>query len=190
MEDLIDNIRNYIHLSEEETELIKKLFTEKSLKKGENILEQGKICKSLFFVSKGLLRQYINHEGKELTIHFNEENTFACDFDSFISQSPSEKTIEALEDTELNIISFENLQQFYAEINNGDRFGRLLLEKIFSSAIRHIISVHADTAEQRYLNFLHSFKHLQQRIPQLYIASFIGVTPQSLSRIRRRIARK
>ena len=190
MEELINNIRNYIHLSEEETELTKRLFTNKSLKKGENILEQGKICKSLFFVSKGLLRQYINHDGKELTIHFNEEKTFACDFDSFISQTPSKKTIEALEDTELNIISYENLQKFYAQINKGDCFGRLLLEKIFSSALQHIISVYADTAEQRYLSFLHDFKHLQQRIPQFYIASFIGVTPQSLSRIRRRIAKK
>ena len=190
MEELINNIRNYIHLSEEETELTKRLFTNRSLKKGENILEQGKICKSLFFVSKGLLRQYINHDGKELTIHFNEEKTFACDFDSFISQTPSKKTIEALEDTELNIISYENLQKFYAQINKGDCFGRLLLEKIFSSALQHIISVYADTAEQRYLSFLHDFKHLQQRIPQFYIASFIGVTPQSLSRIRRRIAKK
>lgn len=133
------------------------------------------------------MRHYINYDGKELTIHFSEENTFACDYDSFISKNKSNKTIEALEETELYVISFNDLQLFYKNVQYGDRFGRLLLEEIFTSAIRHIISVHTDTAEQRYLNFLYSFKHLQQRIPQFYIASFIGVTPQSLSRIRRRL---
>lgn len=189
MEELINNIKTYINLTDDEAELIKRLFTIKSLKKGETVLEEGKVCKSLFFVSKGLLRHYINYNGKELTIHFNEENTFACDYSSFISQTKSEKNIEALEETELYAVSFNNLQQFYKNIQFGERFGRLLLEEVFTSAIRHIISVHSDTAEQRYLNFIYSFKHLQQRIPQFYIASFIGVTPQSLSRIRKRLTR-
>ncbi len=135
-----------------------------------------------------MLRHYINDNGKELTIHFSEENTFVCDYNSFITQTKSEKTIEALENTELYVISFQHLQQFYKNIQFGDRFGRLLLEKVFISAVQHIISIHRDTVEQRYLNFIRTFKHLQQRIPQFYIASFIGVTPQSLSRIRRRLA--
>ncbi len=188
MEKLIENIKKYIKLTDDEVELVKTLFTAKSVKKGDTILEEGKVCQSLFFVSKGLLRHYINFDGKELTIHFSEENTFVCDYDSLISRKKSDKTIEALEETELYVISFDRLQKFYETIKYGDRFGRLLLEEVFTSAIRHIISVYTDTAEQRYLNFIHTFKHLQQRIPQFYIASFIGVTPQSLSRIRKRLA--
>lgn len=187
MKNLIDKINNYINLTDDEKLLVQSLFSAKSVKKGETILAEGNVCKYIFFVSKGLLRHYISNEGKELTIHFNEEDTFACDYNSFIIKKPSDKTIQALEETELYIISFDNLQKFYESIRYGDRFGRLLLEEIFVNAIRHIISVHKDTAEQRYLNFMHSFKHLQQRIPQFYIASFIGVTPQSLSRIRRRL---
>ncbi len=188
MKVLIKNIRKYIELTDEESELVKKLFSAKSVKQGETILEEGRICNSLYFVSKGLLRHYINDDGKELNIHFSEENTFVCDYNSFIDQTKSEKTIEALEDTDLYVISRDNLQQFYDNTSFGDRFGRLLLENIFTSVIKHIISVHRDTAEQRYLNYIQNFNHLQQRIPQFHIASFIGVTPQSLSRIRRRLA--
>jgi hypothetical protein len=75
-------------------------------------------------------------------------------------------------------------------VTSGERFGRLFLEAIYSKMINHIISTHTDSAEQRYLNFMSAFRHIQQRIPQYYIASFVAVTPQSLSRIRRQLAKK
>jgi CRP-like cAMP-binding protein len=80
------------------------------------------------------------------------------------------------------------MQIFYREVSSGERFGRLFLESVFSKAINHIISTHTENAERRYLNFMQSFRHIEQRIPQYYIASFIGVKPQSLSRIRKRMA--
>ena len=189
MQSLINNIKTRIVLSENEIDIIKRLFRKKAIKKGEKILTGGEVCRSLYYVSEGLLRHYIYYNDKEITIHFSEENTFACDFMSFLNQTPSEKTVEALEDTELSYITHENLKLFYRDIKYGDRFGRILLEEIFLTAIQHITSVYTDSAKKKYLNFLSSFNRLQQRIAQFYIASFIGVTPQSLSRIRKRFSK-
>jgi len=102
----------------------------------------------------------------------------------------SNKSIIALENSVIYAIAYENMQQFYSKVQFGERFGRLLIEGIFTKAIKHIVSIHTDNAEERYLNFLKLYKHIQQRIPQYYIASFVGVTPQSLSRIRRIILNK
>ena len=176
---LLKKIRKYITLSEEECAFIKELFKPLSLTKGEILLQEGNTCKYFCYVNKGLLRQFINYEGKELTIHFNEEDTFICDFESFISKTPSQKTIIALEDSVLQMISYSNLQRFYKEIREGERFGRLLLEETF---------IEADSPQERYLKFMRQYKNIEQRVAQKYIASFVGVTPQSLSRIRRRIA--
>ena len=86
------------------------------------------------------------------------------------------------------MISYSNLQRFYKEIREGERFGRLLLEETFIETIHYIISGLADSPQERYLKFMRQYKNIEQRVAQKYIASFVGVTPQSLSRIRRRIA--
>ena len=190
MDQLINKIKNYIFLSDKETELIKTLFHECSFKKNESILEQGKTCKFLYYVNRGLLRHYINYNGKEISIHFNEENNFASDYQSFITQSFSNETIIALENTDLFSINYNDLQTLYTEIQYGERLGRFLLEEFYGQSMQRIISVYTDSAEQRYLKFITQYKQLQQRIPQIYIASFIGVTPQSLSRIRKRLVKK
>ena len=185
---LLNKIREYITLSRIDCTLIEELFEPLFLSKGEVLLQEGNICKYFYYVNKGLLRQFMNYDGKELTIHFNEENTFVCDYESFITKTPSQKTIVALEDTVLQIISYASLQRFYKEIEEGERFGRLLLEETFIKAIQYIISGLTDTPQERYLKFMKLYKNIEQRVAQKYIASFVGVTPQSLSRIRRRIA--
>ena len=185
---LLNKIREYITLSRRDCTLIEELFVPLFLSKGEVLLQEGNICKYFYYVNKGLLRQFMNYDGKELTIHFNEEDTFICDFESFISKTPSQKTIIALEDSVLQMISYSNLQRFYKEIREGERFGRLLLEETFIEAIHYIISGLADSPQERYLKFMRQYKNIEQRVAQKYIASFVGVTPQSLSRIRKRIA--
>jgi CRP-like cAMP-binding protein len=188
MQNLINAISAYVSLNNKDISIIEQLFAKKELKKNEYFLQPGKICNEFAFVDKGFLRHYISHEEAEETFYFSAENDFVCDYNSFIDRTPSIKYIAAIEHTTLYSISYINMQKFYSDVSTGERFGRLFLESIFSKAINHIISTHTDDAEQRYLNFLKSFSHIQQRIPQYYIASFIGVTPQSLSRIRKRMA--
>jgi len=190
MQQLIESIRKYVSLTDTDISVIKQLFIRKEIKAGDYFLKTGKICKEFAFIEKGLFRHFTYNAEKEETFYFSAENNFVCDYGSFINGIPSNKGIVAMEDTIIWVLSYERMQTFYTDVSSGERFGRLFLEDVFTNAIRHIISMHTDTAGQRYLNFLKLYKHIQQRIPQYYIASFVGVTPQSLSRIRRQLVNK
>src|SRR5258708_7661683 len=100
----------------------------------------------------------------------------------------SETGIQALEETTLYLISYDNLQRLYADVKEGERFGRLAIEQVFLASIEQIRSLYADPPAARYQQFLATYPDLVQRIPQYYIASYVGVKPQSLSRIRKRLA--
>lgn len=190
MQELIRAIQQYVSLNSGDIVLIEKLVSIRQLKKDEFLLKEGTICNDFAFISRGLLRHYVNNDAEEQTYFFSAENSFVCDYESFINRSPSVKNIVAMEDTILFSFSYNDMQAFYTGISTGERFGRLFLESIFRDVISHIISSYTDSARQRYLRFLSLYKHIEQRIPQYYIASFVGVTPQSLSRIRRDIAKK
>ncbi len=190
MEKLIKAFEKYIYLTDSDRIGIEHFFRKKELRVNDCFLQAGQTCKEFAFVEHGLLRHYINIDGNEETFYFSAENDFVCDYESFINRAASNKTIIALEDSVIYTISYDNLQLFYEKITEGEKFGRKLLEEIFTAAIKHIVTTFTQSAEDRYINFLSNFKHIQSRIPQYYIASFIGVTPQSLSRIRRKIAKK
>ena len=190
MQNLIKAIKKYIVLSEKDINIIEQLFVKKELKVNDYLLKEGEVCKEFAYIEHGLFRHNIINDGKEETFYFSTECDFVCDYDSFINRTISKKSLIALEDTTIYSISYNNMQLFYNEVTSGERFGRLFIEETFNKAINHIISSYTDTAEQRYLNFMSSFKHIQQRIPQYYIASFVGVTPQSLSRIRRQLSKR
>lgn len=190
MQNLFKAIEKYVSLSDKDKYVMEQLFIKKKINSNDCFLQSGEVCREFAFIEQGLFRHYINNDGIEETFYFSSENNFVCDYDSFINKKISNKTIVALEDTVIYSISFSNLQLFYSRVSTGERFGRLYSEEIFTNAVKHILSIHTDSAEQRYLNFLNLYKHIQQRIPQYYIASFIGVTPQSLSRIRRQMVNK
>jgi len=118
---------------------------------------------------------------------FSRENEFVCNYPSFLPQIPSDKNIQATEETTLYIISYENLQRFYRELKEGEKFGRLAIEQVFLSAIQQLDSLYTDPPVQRYQRFLSVYPDLVQRIPQYFIASYVGIKPQSLSRIRKRM---
>ena len=188
MESLLYSIKNLITLSPAETTIVTSLFKEKKYKKGDFFLAEGKICNQVGFVVRGLLRYYINHDGEEKTYAFSQENNFVCNYESFLPQSPSSKIIQALEDCDLLIISHADLQTLYSKVREGERFGRLAIEFVFLQLLKDINSFYTETPELRYERFLKNHADLQQRISQYHIASFVGVKPQSLSRIRKRIS--
>lgn len=184
---LLNNIQHLIKLSDEEKTIVTSLFKEKRYKKGDFFLADGQICKQVGFVIKGLMRYYINHDGEEKTYAFSQENEYVCNYESFLPQSPSSKIIQALEDTEVFVISHGDLQLLYANVRQGERFGRIAIEAVFLQLLMDINSFYTETPELRYERFLKNHANLQQRISQYHIASFVGVKPQSLSRIRKRI---
>lgn len=187
IEKLINTIQSIIDLTPKEVECINELFKEKQIKKGDFFLAEGQVCKQVGFIVKGLMRYYINHDGEDKTYAFAQENNFVCNNESFIPQTPSTKIIQALEDCEILQISYANLQTFYKSIRKGERFGRLVIEQIFIQTLEDLSSFYTDTPEYRYERFIKQHPDLQQRISQYHIASYVGVKPQSLSRIRKRI---
>lgn len=185
---LIAAISRFIKLNEEEKIFLKTIFKEKRVKKEAFFLREGAVCREVGFIIKGMVRYYINKDGEEKIYGFGKEDDFVCNNESFLSKQPSGKNIQYIEDGILLTLSYENLQLFYKKVREGERFGRLIGEYLFVEALRQITSLYTDSAEERYLNFLQQYPGLQQRIPQYYISSFVGVKPQSLSRIRKRLS--
>ncbi len=188
IDSLLYSIQNLITLSPAERDIVTSLFKEKTYKKGDFFLAEGQICKQVGFVAKGLMRYYINHNDEEKTYAFSQENDYVCNYESFLPQSPSSKIIQALEDSTVLVILHNDLQLFYANVREGERFGRIAIESVFIQLLQDVSSFYTETPALRYEKFLKKHADLQQRISQYHIASFVGVKPQSLSRIRKRIS--
>jgi len=184
---LLHAIQSVITLSPKEAEVVSTLFKRKSYRKGAFFLEDGHVCKHAGFIEKGLIRYYINDDGVEKTYEFGQENNFVCNYESFLPQAPSTKVIQSLEDSIIWQISYADLQIFYQSVRDGERFGRLVIEQVFVKLLNALGSLYIDKPEQRYMKLLEEHPELQQRVSQYHIASYVGVKPQSLSRIRKRI---
>lgn len=189
-QNLIEKLRSYIEFNKDEERFIDSVFRVKHFAKGEHFLLAGDVCREAAFVESGVFRFYINTGERDATYYFAAENEFICDYPSFLPQRPSSINIQALEAAEIRALSFDDLQRFYREINFGERFGRLIAEEIFVDSIQQLTSFYQDKPAVRYQNFVHRFPQLVQRLPQYYIASYVGIEPQSLSRIRRRFLSK
>lgn len=187
---LIQSIKYLIRLSEEEEAHLPGLFKRTTLKKNEYFLQEGKISTEVAFIEKGLMRYTMNHNGEDINYYFSSENEWLGNYESFLSRQPSTKSIIALEPCVLWTISKDNLQKIFDTVKEGDRMGRLIIEDVFVKSSKQLTSLYTGTPEERYYEFFKLFENIQHRIPQYMIASFIGVKPQSLSRIRNRLARK
>ena len=190
MQFLIERIRQIIQLSESEEQILQDLFVEKQLLKGDHFLIEYQICRYVGLIHHGLVRYYINLDGEDKTYYFGKEGDFVCDYESFLPQKPTNKNIQVLEDSSLYTISHEGLQYIYDHIKEGDRLGRLGIEQVFVNVLQQLTSFYNDPPELRYERFLENYPDISQRVPQYYIASYVGIKPQSLSRIRNRSIKK
>ena len=184
---LLNNIQSVIKISNEEQEIIVSHFKKLTYKKGDFFLAEGQVCKQVGFITKGLMRYYINDDGEEKTYAFSQENQYVCNYESFLPQNPSSKIIQALEDSDVFVLSYTDLQLLYASVREWERYGRIAIETVFLQMLKDINSFYTETSEVRYERLLTNHPDLQQRVSQYHIASFVGVKPQSLSRIRKRI---
>lgn len=187
---LISKIKEYVSLNEEDFKAVNNLFVKEEFNAGDIILKEGSVCRKTWFVAKGILQFSINEKGEYRTFVFRKEGDITGDIESFIKKIPSSKRITALEDVTLYSITYQNMQAFYKQVKAGERFGRLIAEEAFIGVVRHYISYYNESPEERYIKFVNQNKDLIQRIPQYLIASYLGVKPQSLCRIKRKIALK
>jgi CRP-like cAMP-binding protein len=152
------------------------------------ILRQGKTENHLSYIEKGLVRLYISKASKDLTFGFSFPGTFVSAYDSFLTREPSRYEIQALTATKLWQITYQDLQEVYAHTKIGNEIGRKNAENLFLVKSKRELSLLDKTAEERYIDLFSQRPELIKQIPLKYIASYIGVTPQALSRIRRRIS--
>ena len=174
-------------MNESDWKLFSSKLQEVKLKKNTTLLKAGKIENYLSFISKGIIRLYIPREESDLTFGFLFDNEFVTAYDSLLTQSPSEYQIETLTETILWKISNKDLQEVYERTDSGNIIGRKMAENMFLIKSKRELSLLSKTAEERYLDLFSDRPKLLQQIPLKYIASYIGVTPQALSRIRKRI---
>ena len=180
-----------IRLKDDEWEAFEPFIEVKSFKKRDNYVSDSQICREVGFILRGSFRQYCIMEGEEKTTFFYFENQFVTNYESFVSQSPSNVTIEAMEDVQMLTFNKETLDRLYRLYPVFETFGRLIAENVYICAMHRLNTFLLNTPEQRYLHFLKSddSKIILENVPQHYIASYLGITPVSLSRIRNRITR-
>lgn len=184
---LLQTLKQITTLDQEEEVLFENAFKTFSLQKNEYFLQSTEVNTKLGFLCKGLVRYFVFRNEEEATLEFTKEGEFVADYGSFISKQPSIQNIQALEDCEFLVIDYDELQKLYQVSKNANLLGRIIIEHRFIIMVNQLLTVHQYNPEDRYRYFLEKYKDLVQRIPQYLIASYVGVKPQSLSRIRKRI---
>lgn len=178
-----------IELTEEEKQLCKSFFIPKKLRKRQYLLQEGDVSKYVAFVEKGMLRSYtIDDKGSEHIMQFAFEGWWIGDHYSFLTAEPSVYNIDALEDSELLLLSRGAEEQLLQKIPKFERYFRLLLQNNVIATQRRLIGSLSKTAEKRYTDLISSCPTIPQRVPQHMMASFLGITPETLSRIRKQMA--
>jgi CRP-like cAMP-binding protein len=187
---LISSISRHISLTSEEIDFFTSLLKSKSLANGEFLLREGDICKYESFVVKGCLKTYYQDEnGIEHIIDFSIEEWWADDLYSLLTQSPSKSNIKAIEDTEILQISKTDLELLYQKVPRFERFFRILFQNAYITQREQISLALSASAEERYLLFVKKKPYAEKRFSQKDIASYLGVTPQFFSSLKKKLGR-
>ena len=178
-------LREKITLSDEEEQLFKTYLTPKKLRRKQYLLQEGDVCKYTAFVEKGILRLYtIGEKGNEQIVQFALEGWFIADMFSFISGEPATQNIDALEDAELILISKSAEEEILNKIPQYEHFIRLQIQGAYLALQKRLSAMFNLTTEEKYTRLLNSYPDIVQRVPQHMIASYLGLTPETLSRAR------
>ncbi len=191
----MSNIDNYLstilNVPKEAVSRCSSHYNLKKVKKGEFLLREGEICNGTFFVDKGLLRMYsIDKNGKEHIIQFAPERWFISDRSSLHFNEKSKYFIDAVEDSEVLLLKPEFFAGLHENFPNTIENNDILLQKHIRNLQNRVNALLSDTAEERYLDFIKMYPDLMLRVPQWMVASYLGITPESLSRVRKELARK
>ncbi len=177
-------------LTETDWQALAPKLTFQQIKKGAFVIRSGEVCRYVSFINKGLLRMFHLADGKEICTGFARENEYFSSYTSFLTSQPSHVNIEALEDCELVNLSYTDMQIIYQSNPVFETFGRKIAEMLFIMISSQSIGLLSLTPEERYQSILDYQPFIIQRVPQYMIASFIGVTPEHLSRLRKKMTGK
>lgn len=184
---LISHIQNKVDLPEEQKKKIESFFAPKKLRKKQYLLQEGEICKCLSFVSKGLLKSYVlDEKGNERINMFAFEGWWISDFNSFIHQEKAILNIDAVEESEVLMISLEDYEKMMLEIPVMDRYFRILYQNSLVTKDYRLMVSNSFTAEEKYMQFAQRNPEIIKRVPHNLIASYLGLAPETVSRIRKK----
>jgi len=184
---IIQHIRTFVDLSETEVEVFMKYVETYPLKKKAFLTQANRICKHLFFVEKGCLRMYfINKKGGEQITQFALEGWWISDYQSFMNHLPSDYSIQTIEESRIVSIDHQNFDQLLIELPQLERYFRIMMQKAFAGAQFRSKLLYEMSKEEFYIHFRMSFPEFMLRVPQYMIASYLGLTPEYLSELRKK----
>lgn len=184
---ILNNIQKHISVSATEKQLIESLLVQQKVAKKEVLLEAGKVATDIHFVSQGVLRAYFtDSEGDQNIVMFAVNDWWITDIFSFSTRNPAQLTIDALEDAEVYSLSKENLELLFLQMPTFERFFRILMQNAYVREQSRIIQNLSMPAEERYKLFLKKYPQFAERITQKQIASYLGITPEFLSTLRKK----
>jgi len=189
-EELKKYCKQTVSLQDTELELIDKYFETEVLKKKDLLLHNDQICDFIAFIAKGSIRHFHIKAAVERTCDISFENSWVTDFQSFTYDTLGKMNLQAMESTTVFIVRKQNLYKLYRECGKYESFGRLMAERVAQRATEIAMSLSSDKPEERFQNLIKNQPDLFQRVPQKYIANFLGISPESLSRIRSRVLHK
>jgi CRP-like cAMP-binding protein len=179
-----------VPLNEQEEEHIKSYLTPKKIRKKQYLLQEGDICKSLAFVEKGMLREYLVDDAGEHIIQFAIEGWTIADLLSFLTSEPATYNIDAIEDCELVIISKSAHEELLLKEPKYETYMRHLMTNAYVALQKRLTSFISSPVEDQYTSFTRMYPNIVQRVPQHMIASYMGLTPETLSRVRKKLTNK
>lgn len=182
---LFAHIRKFVSLTEAEEQVLLQYLRHQTVKKKEHLLLEGKICTANYFISKGSFRMYlVNDKGVEQTTQFAIENWWLADYMSFANQSASQFNIQAIENGEVVFIEKKAEEIIFEKIPKLERYFRIILQKSHAASQWRIRYLFTQSGEERYHHFNKLYPEFVQRVPQFMLASYLGFTPEFLSKIR------
>ena len=187
MQKLLQILDNYASISEQTKTALSQIVIKSEFSKGHILLQQDKVCKNLYLVESGFLRGFNFQDGRDKTLWFASENDIVTSMYSFISQKPSFEIIEVMENSILYCIDYELLQNLYKTYPDLNLIGRLLTEKYYIELEERVLSLQFKTAEERYRHIIENKPALLQKASLGQISSYLGISQETLSRIRRKI---
>lgn len=180
-------VSRFVTLNEEEWNAVLPLIKIRDLKKNDYFVREGEVAKYISFTQKGYLRVFYNHDGNEITRDISPLHSFVTALPSFISHEPSFEVIQAITDCKLFVIYRDDLEDLYNHYINWQKVGRRVMEEMFVETQNRIYSFITKSAEMRYKEMMNKFPDIFRHVPLQFIASYLGITSQSLSRLRKAI---
>jgi len=191
MELLFKNIERHVSLSEKDKKLLADTFHPKKFKRKHFLQEAGDPAKYTWFVIQGCLRTYYtDKDGEEHVISFSIEDWWAGDIASFNTGEPSVFSVDTLEDTEVVFTDKTSMDKLYSQIPQLEKYFRIIFQNALGAQFQRITNTNSFTAEERYVAFQKKYPQFDRRIPQKYLASYLGITPEFMSKLKKQLLRK